>query len=86
MWKRKTDSHSSVGGFVDHHRLPTGVHIVVHAKVGCYSVQQHPVVGRHGGELSLLASAGRHRIVQRSEDNSLAVEMIPAMSEAAFSV
>lgn len=31
-------SHSSVGGFVDHHRLSAGVHVVVHAKVGCHAV------------------------------------------------
>lgn len=54
-------SHSSVGSFVDHHRLSTGVHVVVHAEVGGHSVEQHPVVGRHGWELPLMASRGRHR-------------------------
>lgn len=56
---RQQHSHPGVGGLVDDHRLPTGIHIVVQAKVGSHAVQQHPVVGRHGRELPLLATAGR---------------------------
>lgn len=39
-----TPLHSCVTGLVDNDRLPGLVNVMVHAKVGSYAVQQHPVV------------------------------------------
>lgn len=36
--------HSCVTGLVDNDRLPGLVNIMVHAEVGSYPVQQHPMV------------------------------------------
>lgn len=63
----RRDSHSGAGGFVDHHRLPTGVHVVVHTEVGGHAVQQHPVVGGHRWELPLLAPEGDRSFEKKSQ-------------------
>lgn len=36
--------HSCVTGLVDNDRLPGLVNVMVHAEVGSYPVQQHPMV------------------------------------------
>lgn len=71
-------SHPGAGGLVDDHRLPAGVHIVVQAKVGSHAVQQHPVVGRHGRELPLLATAGRR-------DDSVGIGCVRACLDVKYS-
>ena len=56
---RRRDLHSLVGGLVDNHTLAGLVHVVVQAKVSSYSVDQHPVIGGHLGELQIVVSARR---------------------------
>lgn len=48
--------HSCVTGLVDDDRLPGLVDVMVHAKVGGYPVQQHPVVRGHLRELLKLVA------------------------------
>lgn len=55
--------HSCVTGLVDNDCLPSLVHIMVHAKVGSYPVQQHPMVRGHLRELlELIAEKRRESI------------------------
>lgn len=54
----KQRSHSCVARFVDDDRLPRLIHVVVHAKVGCYTMQQHAMIGSHLRELLVLVTGG----------------------------
>ena len=51
--------HSCVTGLVDNDCLPSLVNIMVHAKVGSYPVQQHPMVRGHLRELLKLVAEKR---------------------------
>lgn len=51
--------HACVTRLVDNDRLPGLVNVMVHAEVGSYPVQQHPVVRGHLRELLKLIAGNR---------------------------
>lgn len=51
--------HSCVTRLVDNNRLPSLVNVMVHAEVGSYPVQQHPMVRGHLRELLKLIAEKR---------------------------
>lgn len=54
--------HSGIAGLVDNYRFPSLIHIVIHPKVSCHSVHQHPLVGRHLRELFIVITGKRKQI------------------------